>query len=80
MSEREWLQVCDEQHMKLATAQVIADKACWASFQTGELGRARTIISVSNEESVLIETAIGMYIEECRRILEEREQNDEQID
>ncbi len=77
MSHREFLQLCDEQHMKLATAQEIANKACWASFQTGELDRKKTIISVDNEESVLIEQAIGMYIEECHRILEERERKEQ---
>ncbi len=80
MSKREWLKVCDEQDMNLGTAQEIANKVHWASFQTGELGRARTIISVNNEESDLLGYAIKMYIEECHRILKERErkeQNDE---
>lgn len=72
MPSREWLKRCSEQMMKLASAQSILSKAQWASFQTGELFRKKTIISVDNEEATLIEMVFRSYIDDCHRILEER--------
>ena len=56
-----------ESFWKLASAQVAKSKANWASFQTGELDRKRTIISVDADEAFVIYLALDEYIEKHRK-------------
>ena len=56
-----------ESFWKLASAQNAKSKANWASFQTGELDRKRTIISVDADEAFVIYLALDEYIEKHRK-------------
>lgn len=56
-----------ESFWKLASAQTAKSKANWASFQTGELGRKKTIISVDADEAFAIYVALDEYIEKHRK-------------
>lgn len=56
-----------ESFWKLASAQTAKSKANWASFQTGELDRKRTIISVDADEAFAIYMALDEYIEKHRK-------------
>ena len=55
-----------ESFWRLASASYAMSKASWAAYQTGELGRTKTIISVSNDEALVIEWALKDYIEKHR--------------
>lgn len=55
-----------ESYWRLASAQFAMRKAGYAAYQTGELGRTKTIISVSNDEALVIEWALKDYIEKHR--------------
>lgn len=52
---------------RLASAQSAMSKASYAGFQTGELGRKKTIISVDADEALVIEWALKDYIEKHRK-------------
>lgn len=56
-----------ESFWKLASAQVAKSKANWAHFQTGELGRKKTIINVDEDEAFVICLALDEYIEKHRK-------------
>ena len=56
-----------ESYWKLASADLARSKANWAHFQTAELGRRRTIISVTEDEAFTIYMALGEYIEKHRK-------------
>lgn len=56
-----------ESYWKLASADLARSKANWAHFQTTELGRKRTIISVTEDEAFAIYMALGEYIEKHRK-------------
>lgn len=56
-----------ESYWKLASADLARSKANWAHFQTAELGRKRTIISVTEDEAFAIYVALGEYIEKHRK-------------
>ncbi|MBQ3990318.1 MAG: hypothetical protein II630_05705 [Bacteroidales bacterium] len=56
-----------ESYWKLASADLARSKANWAHFQTAELGRKRTIISVTEDEAFAIYMALGEYIEKHRK-------------
>ena len=56
-----------ESFWKLASAELAKSKASWAEMQTGELGRKRTIISVTNDEAFAIYLALDEYIEKHRK-------------
>ena len=56
-----------ESFWRLASASVVKSKAEWASVQTGELGRSRTIISVDADEALVIVWASQDYIEKHRK-------------
>ena len=56
-----------ERFWRLASASSAKSKANWASFQTGEQGRKKTIISVDNDEALVIQWALSDYIEKHRR-------------
>lgn len=56
-----------ESYWKLASADLARSKANWAHFQTAELGRKRTIISVTEDEAFAIYIALGEYIEKHRK-------------
>ena len=56
-----------ESYWKLASAELAKSKANWAEVQTGELGRKRTIISVTNDEAVVICMALDEYIKKHRK-------------
>ena len=56
-----------ESFWKLASAQTAKSKADWANYQTGELGRKKTIISVDADEAFAIYMALDEYIEKHRK-------------
>ena len=56
-----------ESYWKLASADLAKSKANWAEMQTGELGRKRTIISVTNDEAFVIYLALNEYIKKHRK-------------
>ena len=56
-----------ESFWKLASAQVALSKANWASIQTGEFGRKRTISSVDADEAFAIYMALDEYIKKHRK-------------
>lgn len=56
-----------ESYWRLASAQSALNKASWAKFQTGEQNRKKTIISVDDDEALVIEWALKDYIEKHRR-------------
>ena len=56
-----------ESYWKLASADLARSKANWAHVQTAELGRKRTIISVTEDEAFAIYMALGEYIEKHRK-------------
>ena len=56
-----------ESYWKLASADLARSKANWAHFQTAELGRKRTIISVTEDEAFAIYMALSEYIEKHRK-------------
>jgi hypothetical protein len=56
-----------ESYWKLASADLARSKANWAHFQTAELGRKRTIISVTEDEAFAIYMALGEYVEKHRK-------------
>ncbi len=56
-----------ESFWRLASASSAKSKASWAAFQTGEQGRKKTIISVDNDEALVIQWALSDYIEKHRR-------------
>lgn len=56
-----------ESYWKLASAGLAKSKANWAHFQTAELGRKRTIISVTEDEAFAIYLALDEYIEKHRK-------------
>lgn len=56
-----------ESYWRLASAQSALNKASWASYQTGELCRKKTIISVDEDEALVIEWALKDYVEKHRR-------------
>ena len=56
-----------ESFWRLASASRAKSKASWATFQTGELGRKKTIISVDEDEALVICWALEDYIEKHRR-------------
>ena len=56
-----------ESFWKLASAQYALSKANWAHYQTGELGRKRTIISVDEDEAFAIDMALDEYIKKHRK-------------
>lgn len=56
-----------ESYWRLASAQSALNKASWASYQTGELFRKKTIISVDDDEAFVIVRALRDYIEKHRR-------------
>ena len=61
-----------EQMMRLGSASCVLSKVKWAAFQTGELDRKKTIISVDNDESIVLEWAVQEYIDSRRKMLKER--------
>lgn len=56
-----------ESFWRLAPADLAKSKASWAAFQTGEMGRTKTIISVDADEALVIYWALEDYIEKHRR-------------
>lgn len=60
-----------ESFWRLASASNARRKASWAGFQTGELGRKKTIISVDADEALVIEWALKDYIEKHRKEYQE---------
>lgn len=52
---------------RLASAHSAQGKASYAHFQTAELGRKKTIISVDEDEALVIEWALADYIEKHRK-------------
>ena len=56
-----------ERFWRLASAQVAKNKAQWAHFQTGELGRKKTIMSISEDEAFTIYMALDEYIKKHRK-------------
>lgn len=56
-----------ESYWKLASADLARSKADWAHFQTAELGRKRTIISVTEDEAFAIYMALGEYVDRHRK-------------
>lgn len=56
-----------ESFWRLASASYAMSKASYAHFQTAELGRKKTIISVDSDESLVIEWALRDYIEKHRK-------------
>ena len=56
-----------ESFWKLASAGSALRKANWALYQTGELGRKRTIISVDEDEAFAIYMALDEYIKKHRK-------------
>lgn len=61
-----------EQMMRLASANCVLSKVKWAAFQTGELDRKKTIISVDNDEAIVLEWAVQEYIDSREKMLKER--------
>lgn len=60
-----------ESFWRLASAQSAMSKASYAGFQTGELGRKKTIMSVDADEALTIEWALKDYIEKHRKEYEQ---------
>lgn len=56
-----------ESYWKLASAELAKSKAGWAEMQTGELGRKKIIISVTNDEAFAIYLALDEYIKKHRK-------------
>lgn len=56
-----------ESYWKLGTASHLLSKIKWAAFQTGDLGRKKTIISVDNDMTFVLENAVEEYLEKHRR-------------
>lgn len=56
-----------ESFWRLASAAAAESKAAWAATQTGELGRKQTIISVNNDEALVITWALSDYLEKHRK-------------
>ena len=56
-----------ESYWRLGSAQSAMNKASFAGYQTGELGRKKTIISVDEDEALVIEWALKDYIEKHRK-------------
>ena len=59
-----------ESFWRLASAQSAMNKACHAAYQTGELGRKKTIISVDADEALVIKWALSYYIENHSKAVE----------
>ena len=59
-----------ESFWRLASAQFAMRKASYAAYQTGELGRKKTIISVDADEALVIEWALSEYIEKHSKLVE----------
>ena len=51
------------------SAAYLRNKASYAKYQTGELGRKRTIISVDHDEAIVLEWAIDLYLEKTEELL-----------
>lgn len=64
MSDR---QKFPESHWRLASAGAASNKANWAFYQTSEMGRKKTIISVDADEALVILWALEEYIEKHRK-------------
>ena len=60
-----------ESYWKLASADLAKSKANWAEIQTGEMGRKKTIISVTNDEAFAIYMALDEYIKKHRKEYED---------
>ena len=56
-----------ESYWRLASAGEASNKANWAFYQTSELGRKKTIISVDADEALVILWALNDYNEKHRR-------------
>lgn len=56
-----------ESYWRLGSAQFARSKASYALFQTAELGRKKTIISVDSDEALVIGRALDEYIEKHRK-------------
>lgn len=56
-----------ESFWRLASANHAMSKAGYALFQTAELGRKKTIISVDADEALVIQRALMDYIEKHRK-------------
>lgn len=56
-----------ESFWRLGSASFALSKARYAFFQTSDLGRKRTIISVDEDEALVIEWALTEYIEKHRK-------------
>ena len=56
-----------ESFWRLASASLVLTKAQWACYQTGEMGRAKTIINVDEDEALVIKWAVAEYIEKHRK-------------
>ena len=61
-----------EEMMKLGSAHHVLLSAKRAFWQTSELFRKRTIISVDMDEAIVIERAVKEYIERCENELKQR--------
>lgn len=53
----------DDQFWKVFSARVAREKADTAFYQTAELGRTKTIISVDSDQALVIYRALDEYIE-----------------
>lgn len=56
-----------EEFWKLASANCVYSKACWAHTQTSEYGRKKIIISVDSDEALVIIWALEDYINKHRK-------------
>lgn len=56
-----------ESFWRLGSASLAQSKASYAHYQTSELGRKRTIISVDEDEALVIYWALTDYIEKHRK-------------
>lgn len=56
-----------ESFWRLGSANFAKSKASYAHYQTSELGRKRTIISVDEDEALVIYWALTDYIEKHRK-------------
>ena len=63
----------NEAVFRRASAASARNKAQWAAYQTGDGGRAKTIISVDFDEATAIKWALDLYLETTEKYLRSRE-------
>lgn len=59
----------NERFFRRGSATHLRSKAQWAQYQTGDGGRTKTIISVDNDEAIVLKWALDLYLETTEKYL-----------